>query len=511
MIATRTALGLLMIASASAADRPDMLRFTNGDQLRGRYDGMREGPVIVWRNDDLAAPAEFKTTGLHQLVLREGRPPKPLQSLSFVELVNRDRLPGTLVAMDENTVTIETDFAGTVSIPRDHVAMVAPNPMGGRLHYHGPFSSDDWEQIRSGGDEKADADAQNEEAAEEDSEEASDDEEGSGEKPVEWVFTGSSWLWRGGNPGVALTRPDALPERSVLRFNLSWKNRLSLAIALHADFVHPEPAEGGVARRQHSFNMMDPQALARVFGSGHIIQLYNSYLSHLTTRVDEKGKITVARGARGNNNLRLGEGGRARIELRTNRRTGEVMLFVDDEYAAQWNIGDTDDEEKEATLSGAGIGFVVMNNDSPVRISDIVIAEWNGMPDSARSLQVADQDVVLMTNGTDRFGGKLGLIEADGVVAFEGRHGNFRLPMSDIAEIRLASGRQATAPETADPAINVRMGPTGAVSGTLLGGDAKLIQLLHPSVGRIELSLESATVVDFNPSHITIDDWNDDF
>ena len=54
-----TAVLALLAAPAIGGERPDMLRFTNGDQLRGGFAGLRQGPVIQWRHEDLATPAAF--------------------------------------------------------------------------------------------------------------------------------------------------------------------------------------------------------------------------------------------------------------------------------------------------------------------------------------------------------------------------------------------------------------------------------------------------------------------
>ncbi|MFZ9935977.1 MAG: hypothetical protein ACO3JG_02845 [Luteolibacter sp.] len=479
-----TAALLLLAVPATAAERPDMLRFTNGDQLRGSFAGLRPGPVVHWRHDDLAAPAEFKTTSLHQLVLREGQPLSPLRTLAHVELANHDRFPGKIVALDDAKLTLETDYAGLIEIPRKHVSLMAPNPMGGRLHYQGPFAQDEWEMVATREETEQEA-APDEEAARSDD---GEDEAKSDHESEKWIFTGSSWLWNGKNPETALTRADALPERSVLRFELAWKNRLSLALAMHADFKCP-PADADEARKtRRVFNIMDPRSLARVFGTSHILQIYSNYLAHITTRVDENGEISVNRGVHGNHNMRLGDSGKARIELRSNRKTPDSPAFTH-----------------------GGIGFIVMTNDSPVKISDIVISEWNGMPDAARSLQVEDFDIVLMNNGTDRYAGKVGGFGSDGIVDFEGRHGNFRLPLDEIAEIRFARGGLAKIPETTGNAILVRMGPMGAIRGSPVGGDRNSIELHNPSAGKIALSLDPATLIDFNPSHIAIDEWSHDF
>ena len=77
--------GLMVLA---AAEPPDLLRFTNGDQLHGTFEGIREGPRAIWQRDDVTAPVDFKTEQLRHVVLRGGRPLKSLASLSHLALVN---------------------------------------------------------------------------------------------------------------------------------------------------------------------------------------------------------------------------------------------------------------------------------------------------------------------------------------------------------------------------------------------------------------------------------------
>ena len=55
------------------------------------------------------------------------------------------------------------------------------------------------------------------------------------------------------------------------------------------------------------------------------------------------------------------------------------------------------------------------------------------------------------------------------------------------------------------------MGPIGAIGGTPVDGDRKSIGLINPSAGKIALSLDPVTLIDFNPSHIAIDEWSHDF
>jgi hypothetical protein len=503
-----------MMAAAPAEPAQDLLRFTNGDQLRGRFIGLKEGPQVTWQNEDLAAPADFKTDRIRQIVLRGGRPLKPLATLSHLGLVNGDRFPGTVTALDADTLTLETPYAGTLHIPRDQVSLLAANPLGGRIFYQGPFAGDEWRMAHPSFPDGLKA-AQDEE--EEDEEDADKD---AADPPDEWVFTGAAWYWQNKRAGTALIRDSGMPERSVLRFEVAWKSRLNLAIAFHADFARPKAEDKDLARQQarRALNPMDATGMTRLFGNSYVLQLYSNYLTLYRATVDEDGKPAFEREHRNTSTLRLGDSGQARIELRSNRRSGEISLFVNDEFVTQWNGmdlegGDPDADDAKAPFpgKGTGFGFMVQSDDSPTRISDIVVTEWNGMPDSARSLQVEDKDIVLMTNGTDRYAGRVGALDADGRILFEGRHGRFQFPLEDVAEIRFARNNLAVPADPPQHNLIVRFGPIGSVSGVGIAGNADSLELLSPIAGRLKVATESTTLIEFNSTNLIIDDWNTDF
>lgn len=504
MIRKTAILWLLPMIAATAADLPDLLRFTNHDQLRGSFHGLREGPQALWKNEDLIQPAAFRTSRIRHIVLRGGRPLKLAGTLSHVDLVNGDKVPGTIIGLDEESVTLETSYAGRLRIPRNHVSMLAPNPLGGRVSYHGPFAEDGWKMIQDAF------------RARMPDEEPKTEDHAKGEKFGRWIFAGSSWLWKHKNGGTALVRENGMPERSVLRFNLAWKSRLNLSIALHADYAkvrtdkkdEPLHDHGGAA-------LMNPTNLPRLFGNSHVLQVYNNYLTLLRTTVDVDGKPSIERPRMNGGATRLGESGHARIELRSNRHTGEITLFVNDEFTAQWNGQDMAGEENAAENgeenAGLGFGFVSQGGDSPVRISDIIVSEWNGMPDSARSLQMDGQDVVLMVNGTDRYSGKVGALDEQGGILFEGKHGRFHFPLEEVSEIRFARQSLAAAGEVPADNVVLRLAPIGAISGQPVPSEGTPLVIMSPIMGKIELSLEPLVMIEFNTQSQSIDDWNADF
>lgn len=499
-----------MVLAAAAPE--DLLRFSNGDQLHGSFLGFKEGPEAIWKRDDLSAPVDFKTAQLRHIVLHGGRPRRSLSSLSHLALVNGDRIPGTVKEMDDRTITLDTPYAGIVKVPRGQVAMLSPSPLGGRIHYHGPFVEDEWKM--------ANASFPNgmppvPEAAAKDS--GKDQDKDDKDSPGRWAFSGSAWYWPGKQSGTALLREDAMPDRSILRFDLAWKSRLSIAIGFHADFVKPKPPENGdkdqenIQRRGIGFAPGDSSIFPVLFGNSYVLQIFSTHMMLFRTSVKEDGGPVVERVQINGNAVRLGDTGKATMEIRSNRLTGEISLFINGEFVVQWSEGGNGQRDQKGYAGkGNGFGFVVQTEDSPVKISDVMVAEWNGMPDSARSLQVDEQDIVLLANGTDRFSGKVGAFH-DGKVDLEGKYGRFQFLLDDIAEIRFARNRLTKEADPPADNVTVRLGPLGQISGRPVTGDSGTIHLVNPVCGEMDIKLDSAVMLDFDNSNNTIDDWDAEF
>ncbi len=493
--------GVMVLA---AAESPDLVRFTNGDQLHGAFQGFKEGAQAIWQSDDAAAPVDFKTAKIRHVVLHGGRPSKSLTSLSHVALVNGDRVPGKITGMDDEAITLETLYAGSLRIPRDQVEMFAPSPLGGRIHYHGPFVEDEWQMANASFPDGMPP--------------ASDEKDGKEkDQPGRWAFSGSAWYWPGKFSGTALLREKAMPDRSILRFDLAWKNRLSMAIGFHADFAKTKPLDpavkdqGAQQARARGFSSGDSTVFPMLFGNSYVLQVVSTHLMLFRTSVDADGGPVVERVQINGNSIRLGDSGKAQIEIRSNRLSGQISLFINDEFIVSWSEGGTTPEDQARYAGkGGGFGFVVQNEDSPVRISDVMVAEWNGMPDSARSLQTDEQDIVLLANGTDRFSGKVGSLK-DGKIHLQGKYGQFLFEIDDIAEIRFARGRLAKETDLASDSLTVRLSPLGRISGRPLAGSASSIRILNPVCGEMNLNLESAVMLDFKPSNNVIDDWDAEF
>ena len=484
-----------------AEPRDDLLSFTNGDQLHGKLSGIDAGPSVLWKRDDVGEQVKFKSSDLRRIVLGGGRPVRSLETLSHIGTSNGDRIPGVVREMDDKRILLDTAFAGTLEIPRDQVGLLAPNPLGGRVLYHGPYDPEEWVMINQAHPDGIPA--------------MVDDGK---DKTPRWKHSGTAWYWQNKEAGTALARKAGMPDRAILRFDIAWKSRLCCAVAFHSNFKKAAPAaadgeaENPIEDRVAIAGRMQSSAsLPDFFGDSYVLQLYSNYVMLHRTGFGEDGRPSLDRVQTTNSSLRLGDTGKATVELRCNRPTGEISLFINGEFVVQWSeIADGIAEGGGYAGKGEGFGFLVQAEESPVRISEVIVAEWNGMPDAARSLQVDDADIVLLSNGTDRFSGKITGLR-DGKVKLEGRYGDFEFPMSEVAEVRFAKSRLAEAPAADSGEMKVRLFPLGRISGQPLSGDGKRLRILNGSVGELELNLDYAAMLDFRGTESFLDDWDVEF
>ncbi|MEO0018144.1 MAG: hypothetical protein RLZZ522_1427 [Verrucomicrobiota bacterium] len=536
-------LGLPGVLGAAAIEpRQDLLRFANGDQLHGSYQGIKDGLFVVWQREDLAAASEFKVAAIHKIILRGARPAKSNESLAHVALVNGDRIPGILTALDDKSVTVATTVAGVMKIPRDLVGAIAPAPLGGRVIYHGPFSEDGWLMINADYPDgippldpaaavaeeapRKPAAQDGEEPEAQPAHEAEEAPAAAVEKPdpnkiPRWDFSGAAWYWSNKRGTTGLVRKSGMGDRALLRFNLAWRVRPMLSVAFHADFAKPpkpEPKdedevedEGRKAAKALQLNRIGGAAsVIALFGNSYVLQLNAGYAVLMRCGMDAEGNPTNERlqlNNAGNSGRWLPETGAAAFELRCDRNKGTISLFVDGVAAMEWAEPGAADEGGYAG-KGGGFGFFTQVENTLVRISEVVVADWNGMPDSARSMQSDEQDIVLLANGTDRFSGKVTGLQ-DGTIRLHGKFGDFQLPLADIAELRFATNDLTKPEESTTKAVTVRFDPIGRVTGLPVSGDARRLKLATAAAGEIELDLASAIMLDFESTNNYLDDWDE--
>ena len=533
----------ISLASIASAQSTDLLRFSNGDQLHGSFLGISENHAITWKRDDLAQAMTLKTEHIRHIILQNHAPQQNPSDFAYIALNNGDQIPGNVVALDEKNVQIESETVGNISLPSSAVAAICPNPFGGKLLYVGPFSPDQWEVTnykgsnnrsnQAGGEVRvfggggniapaqlqqllqgakvqvkgADADAPQKDVKK-------DEKKKVEEKPdPSWKHLGSAWYHlKGLDP---LTLKDCMAETTLLRFRLAWRDRLSANIAFHADFAKPPAADEkdenkkNAAKPQNAgiqiFNNSS-QTQAASFGNALVLNLYQTYFSLSRCGYDADGNPFSQPLTRGQSNVQLPDTGEATIEIRSDRSKGLIMLFIDGKYAAQWEqvelLDDTNDEaEDPATRQQAplGNGFAIQcqNSNSPMRLSDVVIAEWNGIQDSAYSMTHEERDIVMLANGTDRYSGKITRIE-NGIAYLKSTLSDLEIPLADIAEIVFAKKSSESSEEPVAGTVTARFYPVGKISGMPMKSTDKLLEINHPTAKNLSIRLELAIALEFN-------------
>lgn len=487
---------LLAVTCGGEETRDDLLSFVNGDQLHGEFSGLGADSSLLWKRRDVGGEVKFNSSELRRVVLNGGEPLASLGGFSHIGLTNGDRIPGRILSLDAKRILIGTEFSGSMEFPRDRVGLLAPNPLGGKVLYQGPFAPAEWDMI---------------DIKHPDGIPAAPAKDGKQDGIQRWKHAGSAWYWENEGGGTALVRRSGMPDRAVLRFDIAWKNRLSLAVGFHSDFGNKAAQPDG----DDDEEAIHPEgggsvSLPGLFGDSYVLHLYSNYVMLYRTALDDEGVARLDRVQTSNSSLRLGDVGKASVEIRCNRLSGEISLFVNGEFVAQWSeLENLAGNGEGYAGKGEGFGFVAQSEGSSARISEILVAEWNGMPDSARSMQVDDADIVLLANGTDRFSGKVTGIE-NGLLKLEGRFGDFGFPIGEIAEVRFAKTGLAEREDSSEE-IRVRFHPLGRVSGKPVGGDGNILRMRNAYAGEIDVRLDSAVMLEFRETNGFLDGWDDEF
>ncbi|NIP96615.1 MAG: hypothetical protein GWO24_25545, partial [Akkermansiaceae bacterium] len=391
---------LLATAGPSVSQTPphgreDLLRFLNGDSLHGEFAGIADGGEIRWRHGSARDPMVLDASKLRRLAFNGGRAPRALQTPSHVLLNDGDRIPGRITSLDGEKLTLETEFAGLATIPRGSIRQIAPNPHGGALHYVGPFARDDWTVLEPEEDQSAEAGKPEKEKSEAPAGEPDTDEPG-GE--AAWVFGGGAYYSNGQLPIAVDAR---MPDKTRIRFTLAWRDRLHAVVAFHATLEQPprpeqpeEPAarDGKKAagarglRRDHGSS----SGFATTYGHSYVLTISSTYAQLHRCDFSEEGAPDMSRLPSSGSTLRLDEAGEVPFELRCDRENATVALFANGRYVSQWEDGEG------YAGTGSHLAFACQNSTSRLRVSDVMVTSWNGLMDSAQSMEVDDRDVVLL-------------------------------------------------------------------------------------------------------------------
>ncbi len=170
------------------------------------------------------------------------------------------------------------------------------------------------------------------------------------EEPPAWSFRDSSFrsVTAGG-----IAKDVALPDECSISFVAGWRGTFALKLNFFSDDLHQDSPESGYS--------MTFQQRSIFLQSG-------------------KNQLALGRVA---NAFALQENEKAKIEVRASAKSGQISVFIDGKCMGLWK-----DPDVAANKIGRGIHFITLNS-SPMRVSNIIVAAWDGVVDETPEIQPA--------------------------------------------------------------------------------------------------------------------------
>lgn len=182
----RPALLLSLLLPAAA----DEVLLADGSKLSGTVTALADGGQLMLASPLAFEPFQLKADHLKRVAFTAtGEFVDKADAL--VELANGDQFPGELAAIDAESVTIRTGFAGDIKIPRSSVNTVQLGVRPPKIVYSGPESDSGW-TIKNG-----------------------------------WRYDASRFT--ADNSGTIFRKFD-IPGSFLLRFRVSWRNTPNIQV-----------------------------------------------------------------------------------------------------------------------------------------------------------------------------------------------------------------------------------------------------------------------------------------
>ena len=158
---------LLLVAAVdqTMADEPAMrLRLKDGSFSAGTIVGATQDDHIGWQNDLFERPFEFNVQSIRSLARSANSATSPDSSIAeqplaadgssnitpagqVLEMAGGSAVVGTLTAMDEGWLTVESPMLGTVRVSRDMVVAISDAGYAGQVVYSGPLDESHWQRL----------------------------------------------------------------------------------------------------------------------------------------------------------------------------------------------------------------------------------------------------------------------------------------------------------------------------------------------------------------------------
>lgn len=133
---------LSLVIAGSVMLRADVLKLQNGGQLNGTIKSISPEGVITADLDISDTPVGIRADKVTEVSF--GKSSRKFEHDTMLTLVNGDRLPCDIISIADTDITVSTDYAGELTIPREIVTTAQLGIRPRETIYSGPENLTNW-------------------------------------------------------------------------------------------------------------------------------------------------------------------------------------------------------------------------------------------------------------------------------------------------------------------------------------------------------------------------------
>ncbi|MSR66923.1 MAG: hypothetical protein EXS24_06075 [Pedosphaera sp.] len=459
--------------------RPESVELLNGDIFSGDFVSYDAKDGLRWKHPSIKNLVDFDSKSISILKLKSATLPATAKRHSFnVKMHNGDELNGDVTELDASKVTLQTWYAGTLSIPRAAVKSITPRGKNGKLVYEGPDGIQGWVSGNRGNRVGINGvinaapviPLQRQLRIE-----AAVDGVQLRALPAiinpgivtttpnanEWKFHNGGFVATGA--GSMIGRDFETPDRVNIEFDIHWQGYFSFQTLLFTD------------------------KFEQYGGKNYSLQI-NASSCYLNRNSPELGSMRVGNAVIGRTNLQNPKTS-AHISIRVDKKEKVFALFVDDVLIQQWK------DNQEFAGKGKGLMFVSQSA-APMKVSQIRIMEWDGAI-SAPADQVTGngKEDFLRLGNSDTMSGTVKAYK-DGKVIFANSFAALEIPIERVGLIELATPAVKPAPLLGESRATFQ--GYGKVSFQLQNWKDGKVTMVSPTFGSAVFDATVFSAIEFN-------------
>lgn len=411
----------LLFAASFGAVVNDQITLKNEDLFFGKVIALKDGLIEV-ATPHSDTPLKVLNKDLLRLNFADTATSELEKNSQKLKLKNGDSFPGEVVALSETHLTFQTWFAGTLEIPRTQIESVFFGVTPQPTLYRGPKGIDSWTQSNEN----------------------------------RWKFTNGVML---SHAAGFIGKKLPISGNFIFSTIVSWASSPNMKIHLCTDNESPN---------------------GKTTGNGYLIKVNPTEIQVSRVIPPKSPKILITHSVK----LRDLPSKKVQIELRVNRKTGNLQLYLDGRKLEQGI------DPSEAPTGSCLIFESMTSGSGGTQVMDLHIQEWDTTTQRSRlEPRAADDKDTLSVGDGDRFSGQILSYDPEKpetpfVIQTALSPDPIAIPLEDCAVMYFANGQDN--PSTKGQyQLDLRTGGSLTFSGIQLG--EKKLTATHPWLGQLKI------------------------